>query len=107
MASSRTALIPRPLLPFLAPVGSHKQRSSNRPLGMQEFINDSSLGQLSLIGSVSSLLFLRIPTGTKIRLGDKNKNTPSPQNLTFLLSNKHTTTQEKGGTSPHLSREWG
>lgn len=107
MASSRTALIPRPLLPFLAPVGSHKQRRSNRPLGMQEFINDSSLGQLSLIGSVSSLLFLRIPTGTKIHLGDKNKNTPSPQNLTFLLSNKHTTTQEKGGTSPHLSREWG
>lgn len=77
------------------------------PRGMQEFISSSSLEQLSLISSVPSVLFLRTPMGTKIRLEDKNKNTPRPQNLTFLLSNKHTTTQGKGGTSPHLSREWG
>lgn len=94
-----TAPIPSPLL----------TEKLQLPRGMQEFISDSSsLEQLSLISSVPSVvLFLRTPMGTKIRLEDKNKNTPSPQNLTFLLSNKHTTTQGKGGTSPHLSREWG
>lgn len=78
------------LLPSWALVGSHKWRSPNQLTGQCRNLSMacSLWKQLSLIKSIPSLLFLRIPKGTEIHflcLVDKNFKKPSVHKISLSL----------------------
>lgn len=103
-----------PLLPSWALVSSRQWRSPDQPTGQCRNLSmaHSLWKQLSLIKSIPSLLFLRIPMGTEIHLlclVDKNKNTPRSTKfrfLPFVPANKHAPHQGRGDKSPPTPK-WG
>lgn len=103
-----------PLLPSWALGGSHNWRSPEQPTGQSRNLSmaRSLWKRLSLIKSIPSLLFLRIPMGTKshlLCLVDKNKNTPRSTKfhfLPFVPADEHAPPQGRGDKSPPAPK-WG